>query len=217
MRRYDVERDAPTAQRMARALALSPMEDVIAFSLRLIERSDETHRKNGFELLSAVSPTPEIYRAVMLALNTERSPDVLRYTVAAMQPSMAISPADTQAMIVRLGQLSQHADAGVRAQSLRVLALWDKSGKTAGGAALRALHDTNPDVRQAGIGMVNAGLLRSDSIKNGLMHMANNRNEIPEIRVSALQALEHFALSNEEHAAYSQARVETEKVSQNGR
>jgi hypothetical protein len=217
IRRYEMEPDPQARVRAIRALALSPMPNVVDLSLRLIERVDDAHRKNGFELLSSIPSTPEIYRAVTHAIDAERSPEVLRVAVAAMPPSMAISPQDTHAHIARLGQFAQHTDPGVRAQSLRMLVMWDKSGKTASGAVLRALADTHAEVRQAGIGMVAVGQLRNDNIKTALMGVANNKNENPEIRLSALQALERFALSNEEYAAYSQARLETERLTQHTR
>jgi hypothetical protein len=208
MKRFGIESDSRTKQVIISALGSSPTDDVVDFSMQLIASSDAAEKKIGFELLAAMPPTSATHQAVKKILEQEHNPEVLQEAIAAMMPSMKIAPTEAQATISQLGDLTQHDNSSVRARSLEMLALWDKTGKTLEGIASQAFNDTAPEVRRAAINATMLGQLRSDKLKTNLMSVLSNVNEEREMKMGALQALEHFALNNDEYITYNRVRQE---------
>ena len=122
------------------------------------------------------------------------------------RPLIVARPAETQATLQQLGTLVQNSDPEVRAQSLRSIVQWDKTGQVAEGAVYQALSDAHPDVRTAALAEINNNPIRSDRIKSALLGMIANVNESADVKADALNVLQRFPLSQAEYASYHQAR-----------
>lgn len=193
-------------------LATVPAPDVIAFSTRLASSSNAAERKFGFELLQSVAPdAAETRSLVKRTLASEQSSDVLLQALATLQSSVA-DPEESQAIVAQLSTLSQHADPAVRSMSIERLGAWDKSGDGAQRLA-QALTDRAPEVRQAAIFAIAQAGVRSEPAKTALIELVNNAQESRDLRGSALQALERFALSREEYARLAPARAQVAGLS----
>lgn len=206
MQRFGVESDFATKQLIINALTSTPTEDVINFSIQLSGSNDAEQQKSGLALLSAMPPSTTTHQIVKNIVLQENDPDVLSQAISAMNPSMEIPPVETQATISQLGTLTQHGNASVRARSLEMLALWDKTGKNTEDIALQAFNDTAPEVRRAAINATIMGQLHSDRLKKNLLGLLDNVNEEREMKIGALQALERFALNSDEYATYNRIR-----------
>lgn len=208
MQRFGIESDLRTRQLIINALTSTPTEDVVDFSIQLIGSSDTEQQKSGLALLSAMPPSTTTHQLVKNIVAQEQDPDILSYAISAMMPSMEIPPVETQATVTQLSQLTQHGNASVRARSLEMLALWDKTGKNTEDVAVQAFNDTAPEMRRAAINATIMGQLHSDRLKTNLLGMLDNVNEEREMKVGVLQALERFALNSEEYATYNRIRQE---------
>ncbi|MDB5746171.1 MAG: repeat protein [Massilia sp.] len=110
-------------------------------------------------------------------------------------------------MVAQLQGLSQHADPAVRSASIRQLGQWDKSGESEE-RLTQALADGTPEVRQAAIFAIAQASVRAPGAKAALLALASNPLEPREVRGSAMQVLERFALSKEEYAAIAPVRAQ---------
>ncbi|HJV95931.1 MAG TPA: HEAT repeat domain-containing protein, partial [Albitalea sp.] len=205
MQRYPGERDAAAKSRIRSVLASINKPEVIGFATQLAASGDPATRREGLEMLQHLAPdSPEVRKVVRNALATEQSPDILVAALGALGPAAAPS-AESDGIVTQLRTLAQHADPTVRSQSVLQLAQWDKSG-SAQATLSQALADPSAEVRQAAVFALAQSNIRSDSAKAALLAIAGNANESRPLRGSALQALERFEMSKEEHAVYSQAR-----------
>lgn len=175
------------------------------YSMRLATSNDPTERREGFDLLHRQpSQTAEVRQLLKRALGKETDPMALFHAVSALQPA-AVTPSETKEVVGLIRGLTQHADPAVRRQSIISLARWDGSGEFV--APLRqALSDDAQEVRQAAVWAAAEAGNRSGEVKSALLTVLNNGQESPEVRKSALHALERFQLSSEEYAAYSQVQ-----------
>lgn len=181
--------------------------EVLAFSNRLANSSNIAERKYGFEMLQSLAPdSAETRSLVKRTLATEQSPEVLVQALGTLQ-SVAVEPEESETMVAQLKNLSQHADPGVRSQSIMHLGQWDKKGENAERLS-QALTDQAPEVRHAAIFAIAQTGVRSDAVKAALMGLVNNAQESKDVRGSALQTLERFSLSKEEYASFAQARAQ---------
>jgi hypothetical protein len=213
MHRYEVSDERG---RKAAVFVFSQLRkpDVIDFATRLTAATDASQRRDGFELLGGFEmfralpdgKSDEIHVLVSHALETEQDPTVLSQAIRALGPPGDARPAETQATLQQLGTLAQNSDADVRAQSLKAIVRWDKTGQVAEGAVYKALSDAQPDVRAAALSEINDNPLRSDRIKSALLGMIGNVNESADVKADALNVLQLFPLSQEEYASYHQAR-----------
>ena len=205
LQRYDSARTPQARELLKSLLSTVQTPDVIAFATRLAGSSNAAERKYGFELLQSVAPeAPETRSLVRHVLATEQSPEVLVQALAALRPGLA-EPEETEQAVAQLKTLAQHADPAVRAQSLAQLAQWDKKGESAE-RLTQALADRVPEVRMAAVFAIAQGGLRTDALKAGLMAVAGNAQESRDLRASALQVLERFALTKDELAAMARTR-----------
>jgi len=209
--RYDSESDAKAKYTYIQLLGGCTTADVIDFSSVLLSDADASRRKDGFQLLTDFLPDLKTFFLTKSALQKEKDPEVLRYAVAALRPRV-VDPAENQSVISLLSDLAQHSDFQVRAQSLQILAQWDKVGTTAENHIYKALSDDQQEVRKAAIMGVVQGYSRSDKLKEKLFKIVGDTNESVDLRSSALRALEDFALNVGEYKAYDHARVEVEKL-----
>lgn len=209
--RYGRETD-PNAKEVLRSLlATIEKPEILAFSKELATSGDATQRKDGLAMLQNLSAdSQEVRNIIKQTLATEQTASVLVQALAALKPNApnstaAVDPAEADAIVSQLKNLTQNADAGVRGQSLLQLAQWDKSGAAQSNLS-QALTDQAPEVRQAAIFAIAQSGVQSDSAKAALLAMIGNVNESKDVRGSALQALERFTLNKEEAAKYSQIR-----------
>jgi hypothetical protein len=143
---------------------------------------------------------------VSRALETEQDPSLLRQAIQALPLPGDIEPAETQATLQELGNLTHNDDAQVRAQSIRAMAQWDRKGQAAEGAVYGALSDTQPEVRMAALSVIYNSPFRSDRIKSALLGVIANVNESADVKTQALNVLQRLPLSEDEYASYQQAR-----------
>ncbi len=182
--------------------------EVIALATRLAGSLNLAERKYGFELLQSVAPdAPETRALARRTLATEQSPEVLAQALATLPPGGGADPEEADQIVTQLMLLSQHADAAVRSQSISQLGQWDKKGEGAERLA-QALNDPVPAVRQAAIFAIAQAGVRSDGARQTLMGLANNAQESRDLRGSALQVLERFALTKEEYIALSRVKAQ---------
>lgn len=210
MARYD-NAQTPQAQQanalLKSVLSTVPTPDVIFFANRLAGSSNAHDRKTGFEMLRSLAPdAPETRALVRRTLASEQSPELLAGALATLQ-SGAADPEEAAQMVAQLTSLSQHADPAVRSASIRQLGQWDKTGESEARLA-QALADGTPEVRQAAIFAIAQAGVRSPGAKAALLALAGNPQESRELRGSAAQVLERFALSKEEYAAIAPVRAQ---------
>jgi hypothetical protein len=181
--------------------------EVIAFANRLAGSSNAAERKYGFELLQSLAPdAPETRSLVRRTLASEQSPEVIVQALASLR-SAATEPEETDQIVAQLALLARHADAAVRSHSVALLGQWDRKGD-ADAVLAQALGDQHQEVRQAAIFAIGQSGTRAPALKTALMTLANNSQESRDIRGSALQVLERFALSKEDYASLAQSRMQ---------
>jgi hypothetical protein len=206
--RYDGARTPRERELLQSILSTVQKPEVVFFANRLAGSSNPEERKVGLEMLRSLAPAaPETRVLVRQALAGEQSPEVLVQALGALQAG-AVDPEESAAIVAQLTALSQHADPAVRSQSIARLGQWDK-GENASRLA-QALSDNAPEVRQAAVFALAQAGVRSPEAKERLMALANNPQETRDVRGSALQVLERFALNKEEYAQFAQARAQVQ-------
>lgn len=199
--RYAGEPDERTRARMRSLLQFVTTDDVTRFATTMVTNSDPAQRREGFELLRQ-NTSSEARAAVRSALERETNGPVLCAALSASQPGPARLRDETTRTTARLSELSQSEDPKVRAEALGALVRWDRSSALEG-ALTRALDDRDGEVRQAAmIGIVESGL-RSDQLKTELLALAGSGKANQELRLRAIETLDGFALSAQEHTAVS--------------
>ncbi len=208
IQRYGTENNLHAKDMLKSVLSSVQKPEVFALSAQLATSTDAARRREGFELLQHASTEPAgVRNMVKQALAHEQSPEVLVQALVALK-SAVVEPAESGAIVSQLDGLTQHADPTVRSQSVLQLAQWDKSGSAVARVS-QALADPALEVRTAAVSALAQSGMRSDQVKAALLSMINNANENRDLKDSALQALERFALSREEYAHYVQARSRT--------
>lgn len=206
LQRFDSDRTPQGRELLKSVLSTVQTPDAIAFSTRLAGSMNLAERKYGFELLQTLAPdAPETRTLVKRTLATEQSPEVLVQALGALRSS-AGDPEETQQMMAQLTTLALHADPAVRSASITHLAQWDKKGEAAA-QLTQALTDRAPEVRQAGVFAIAQSGSRSDAHKAALLALVSNPQESRDLRGSAMQVLERFALSKEEYASIALAKA----------
>jgi HEAT repeat protein len=205
IQRFETETNPGTRESLKSVLMTIDKPEAIAFVTRLATSNDVAKRQEAFEMLQNAPDSPQIRNVLKQALTTEQTPALLTQAIVALKPA-AVDPSESEAIVGQLRGLTQHADPGVRSQSILQLGQWDKTGSGQDRYA-QALTDPVPQVRQAAIFAIAQSGVRSDGIKAGLISMINSPSESREVKGSALQALERFSLSKEEYASFSQARA----------
>jgi hypothetical protein len=198
-------------QRLFRAtlrelIVSSARPDVLVAGTELTRAASGLQRGAGFELLARLRPSPECYAMAMRAAVEETDPTALAGALIALRSPGLPSNADARQLLPRFIALAHHPDALVRGHAIQHLSDWDKAGEQAIPIVLDALSDTDRLVREAAIGAVMIGGLRSEGLKGALLHTAGNPGEDPTIRGSALMALERFPLTDAEQAQYHAGR-----------
>ena len=210
LQRYDADKSARARELLKSILSTVQTPEVTAFATRLAGSMDVAERKYGLEMLQSLAPdAPETRNLVRRTLASEQSPEVLVQALGTLQSTM-LDPEEAAQIVAQLKVLAQHADPAVRSRSLAQLGQWDKSGHGAEQLAL-ALADRAPEVRQAAVFAIAQNGGRSDNVKAALISLVNNAQESREVRGSALQVLERFALTKEEYAALAAARARIER------
>ncbi len=205
IQRYGSESNPQTKEILKSVLSSVQAPEVLALSTRLATSGNAAQRSEGFELLQhAPNASPEVRSIIKQALASEQSPTVLVQALAALKPAV-VEPMESNAIVVQLQGLAQHADPAVRSQSMLQLAQWDKNGASTERLA-QALSDPAGEVREAAVSALAQSGVRSDTAKTALLGILNNVYESKEMKSSALQALERFPLNREEYASYARAR-----------
>ena len=209
--RYSREARRPYRVVIKDMLVASRLPEVTEAARQLATRASDLARGAGFELLAALEPGAESYVMARRAVETEADPGVLAGALMALRPVAPPSQTEAGAMLPRLVELSRHADPLVRAHALQQVAEWDKIGDQTTPLVVRALADGDMVVRQAAVGAVMLGRLRSDDVKRGLLQVLCDPAEDMTTRGAALFALERFPLSDAEQATYLAQRRDLEQ------
>lgn len=204
--------DRPFRATLRELVAASGRPDVAQAATRLAQGPHALQRGVGFELLARLRPTEPAYALALQGVREETDPVALAGALVALRPPGVPSNADTADMLPRFAALAHHADALVRAHAIQQLADWDKTGDAAAPVVTAALSDADRVVREAAVGAVMIGGLRSDPLKDALLREIGNAAEDPGIRGSALQALTRFVLSDAEQARYRAAAQRLERI-----
>jgi hypothetical protein len=209
---YRRERDPRVRSALRRMLTSDAAPDVTARALELAKAADKQDQAAGFELMTDLPPSFEARTLAKDALSKERDPAVLAAVLLALRPRVPPSPAEIDDMLPRFLALVHHDAPLVRAHAVQLLAEWDRAGRTAERVTAEALSDSAPLVRQAGVGAVMLGQIRSDRLKAALLDVVRNPTEDIQTRFGAQQALERFDVSREEYTLYMAARDDIERI-----
>ncbi|MBI3898421.1 MAG: hypothetical protein HY308_09015 [Gammaproteobacteria bacterium] len=208
--RYD-QSDEQAKRALQLVLSDIQLPEVVAFSARLATQGDASQRLRGWELLGSLgADTTQVRELVKQTLATETNPDVLSRAIAVLRPTV-VEQTEAQSMAAKFTDLARHNDPVVRSESLRALAIWDKTGNAAEAGLYQGLLDQSLEVRRVALSVVGDTPLRSERLKTALMDMIQNAHETPDIQAAALEALQHFALNSNEYARYNEASVEVER------
>lgn len=211
---FDRYRSAPPgdAKRMLRSVLMSlQTADVFDFFMELAAADDPEQRRDGFEVLRITGrKVPEVRKVALQALTTERDPTILSNAIGSLHPAIA-PDSENAAVFEQLRDFAQHSDPEVRAQSIRGLAGWDKTGESIP-FLQRALVDEAPKVRAAAVVSITENHLRTPELKQMLMRIANATEESPGLRTNAVIALERFALSSDEYARILQSAMQADAL-----
>ncbi len=210
----DRYRNAPPgdAKQMLRGVLLSlRTPDVYDLFIDLADDDDPERRRDAFEVLRiAERKVPEVRQVVMRALATEQDAEILSNAIGAMRPGIA-SASESAAVMEQLRKFAEHSDPQVRAQSVRGLVDWDKSGESIG-VLQRALADEALEVRGAAVYSILENRVRSEELKQMLMRIANAPEESPGLRTNAVIALERYSLSSDEYARILQSATDADAL-----
>lgn len=210
----DRYRSAPQgeAKRMLRGLLMSlQTADVFDFFMELATADDPDQRRDGFDVLRITGyKVPEVRKLALQALATEQDPTILSNAIGALHPTIAPEP-ESAAVLQQLRRFARHSDAEVRAQSVRGLAAWDKTGESPP-YLQQALADPAPQVRSAAVVSIIENRVRTDELKRILMRIAAAAEESPGLRTNAVIALERFALSSDEYAQILQSAMQADAL-----
>ncbi|MBI3896883.1 MAG: hypothetical protein HY308_01145 [Gammaproteobacteria bacterium] len=212
IQRYTRTSETSAKTRFIDLINASATPDVAVFAQQLIASTSSIERSHGFSLLAAQPRDAKVYQRVARAMQEEKEPEVLAAAIMALEKPGIVEPAMSQSMVSRLQKLTRHVHHDVRSSSVWVLAQWDKAGKTAETSINQALFDPAPEVRHAALAAIERRQLRSEPLKHSLIKILVNKNELPPMRFTAMQALNNFALNNTEYRVYTQARLEVEKL-----
>jgi len=177
----------------------------------LADDDDPERRRDAFEVLRiAERKVPEVRQVVMRALATEQDVEILSNAIGAMRPGIA-SASESAAVMEQLRKFAEHSDPQVRAQSVRGLVDWDKSGESIG-VLQRALADEALEVRGAAVYSILENRVRSEELKQMLMRIASAPEESPGLRTNAVIALERYSLSSDEYARILQSAMDADAL-----
>jgi hypothetical protein len=197
---------------LRRMLTANAAPDVTARALEMAKAGDKQDRAAGFELMMDLPPNSEGRALATDALSQERDPAVLSAALLALRPRIPPSPTEIDDMLPRFLKLV-HDDAPlVRAHAVQLLAEWDRPGRMAEPVTADSLSDAAPLVRQAAVGAVMLGQLRSARLKTALLDVIRNPVEDIQTRFGAQQALERFDISADEYKLYMAARDDIDKI-----
>jgi hypothetical protein len=204
MAQYASETDLDSRGALLAVLQSAANDEVLRFALSLADSPDPTTRQDGLALLQAYSlDVAEVRDLLTRQIADETDPAMLRQLVEMLTPAV-VPTEDAAPMLEQLTHLRQHPDPDVRAASVLQSAQWDKGGDVE--AFLhQAILDPVPQVRQAAIAGVTSSSARSDRLKDALLDIAGNPLSGDEERLSAIFALQSFALDRSEYAIYRQA------------
>ena len=216
LRRELIEHYSREARRTQRVvikdmLVATRASDLVAAGIDLIKRELPLARGAGFELLGALEPNAEALALARRAIANESDATALAGALMALQPLAPPAQDDARAILPRLVELTRHEDALVRAHAVQRIADWDKANERATEVVLYALSDEDRLVRQAAVGAVMLGQLRSDAVKLALLRVIADPTEDFTARGASLHALRQFSLTRDEQSQYLAIRGEFER------
>ena len=203
LQRLSAATELDTRGALLAILAGAPNADVLAYARTQLDSADPQARRNALDLLKAFPMSDTAARELVTGrLERETDPTALKSLVEALTPSL-VADEDAAPVVARLAELTRHADADVRAQSVLQYSQWDNA--TGAEATLhRSLHDPALAVRRAAIAGVIGSAARSERLKQALLDIATDPAYDDGDRGAALFALQRYPLNRAEHALYAQ-------------
>lgn len=208
MQRLHAAGDLATKNTIAQLLAAGARDETLAQARKWAASADAGERADAFVLWMGFPPSAEVFELALRAIAQERSAEPLALALVSLRPILPPSPAQARILMPQLVRLTAHDAPLVRAHAVQQLADWDKSGEVAEPIVFKGLTDAEHVVRQAAVGAVMIGSLRSTRLKPLLLALLANKEEEVRLREAAANALERFVLSDAEHSAFLLARQE---------
>jgi hypothetical protein len=210
--RYLDHGDSQAAVVWRQLLTARAAPDVLEAALETAETARGGQRARAVELLSWLPPDVRSFELAYKLARSEKDESIVVAALMALGPPEVPSAAESQKMVAWLDTFARHPAPRARAHAVQRLAEWDKTQTVSSARALEGLSDEAAVVRTAAVGAVMLGQLRSEPLKSALLRVLADPREEMTTRAAALQALEAFALDEEEHAAYVAARQELERL-----
>lgn len=200
LQRFRAEQEPVSKTMLRNALIANTNPDMVATALQLARSKDANESADGFLLLAELAPSDAAYALAKSKMVGATDPDVIATAVVALRPVDVPTIEEEQVLVARLLALVQLEAPMVRVHSVQKLVELERHGSASMDVVLRALSDSDGEVRQAAVGAVMIGSLRSDPIRKALMVIVRNEMEDVQTRGAALFALDRFGLTNEERA-----------------
>ena len=201
--------DPVRAQQLAALLGPYDDPEILQVASELAYSGDPQSRVAGLDLLSLIQPRNDEARDI--AIDLLSTGDDTKMLVATMnvlaRPTTNASDRQLQSLNDNLGNLSNHYEPTVRAQSLSLLERWDQNSAVARDAFSRGLTDPDPSVRSSATFALNNINNPDDAMISGLLSIAENTDENRSTRYAALRALEKMQLSGTLMRRFAAARI----------
>jgi HEAT repeats len=204
--RFQSEPDPQARLRLRTLLAFVRTDDVAQFALRMASDPDVRSRQDGFQLLAGVQLTSASAREVLLnALRNEQLPEAQSAAIVSLQPGASPSPQETAEITKELSKFLQHSSPELRAESLLALVRWQR-GNASEDPIYRGLTDQDASVREAAMTAIVESAVQSDRLKTTLLDLARDQSARASNRIMAVEALNRFNLTAEDHASVDKLR-----------
>jgi len=170
----------------------------------------------GLDLLSELGiPNRNTFVPVLQLMENEQDDtEILTKSVQSIRP-MPLPPAENARLLARLGQLTTHADQGLRVESLFATARWAKSPEAIA-PVVAALSSEHREDRLSAAMALKESTQVSDEMREGLVALMQNTDEEWFLRRMAFDSLQRFELGENDFSAVSQFGESIEDILKGG-
>lgn len=154
---------------------------------------------------------PQVRDAFLQALSAQQDLAAKARIFENITPA-PLPPQERALFLKELEQLRRSPDPRVRADGLIRTAIWDRS-ETVADALREGLNDSDQDVVRAAATAVLTSNVRTQEIKDLLLILANDTEPDSQVHRNALEALDNFALDDDEYRIYRAARDRSDNKS----
>lgn len=170
----------------------------------------------GLDLLGELGiPNRNTFVPILELMEVEEiDADVLTKSMQAIRP-MPLPRSETERLMARLGELTQHENLGVRIDSLFATARWAKSGASIS-PVVDALASDNQQERISAAMALKESSVVSDAMGEKLLGIMDDPEEEWFLRRMAFDSLQRFDLSNEDFMAVDKFRDTVDDILEGG-